>query len=770
MKIDAVRWRATFAAKVSVLAAASVALSAFALAASGMVAPATVLAAAPPQVAGATVLSSTSAKVIFDTTVTDPSATTLSNYAISPALTASTATLTDSGRSVVLTTGSQLNGQIYTVTVSNVFGAAGIAMFVPGSASFIGTTQGPNSATSGHDDFNRPSGLVTTDTPIPGPWLSKDISTLNTLSLTGSTVFNGAGALDSYVSDTDPELDNALVRYQLASRSEYWLSAYLYVPSGQGWGSQQEIGLIRLMENLQTSMARVSAIDQSSATHFGLNINWKTTGNAYLNSPPVIATTVPFDSWQWIEMHVQQAASGAPGEIQVWLNGKQIYGQNTIYVYPAKMTYSQVGIMHMVTHGPAARVITDEARFGDSYQLPSSRFDTTPPAVSLISPAQSATIGSSIGLAASAGDETDVQRVDFLVDGKVVARDDFAPYQATYDASGLAAGTHTAAAVAYDTSGNASTTSSVTVFKGGSAALTLTAPASGSTWQAGSVQTLSWSLGDAVSSGSFKVYAKDTSTGAQTLLTPTAIAAVSGQTSYNAAYTVKLAAAGYSAFVNYYDSSGTLVAQSAAATVTVLPITLTAPVGGGQWQAGSVQTASWSLVDPLTSGSFKVFAKNTLTGANSALTGSIAAASGQTAYSTSYTVKLAAGSYAISVTYYNSSGTSITKSTTATVTVLPITLTSPANGVTWTRGTAQTVSWTLGLPLAAGSFTVWAKNSSTGTASALTPNTVAVTGQTVYSRPYTVSLAAGTYTVWVNYYDASGTVAVSTGANSLTVQ
>jgi hypothetical protein len=770
MKIDPMRWSATFATKSAVLAAASVALSASILAAAALVAPAMALAASPPQVAGATVLSSTAVKVVFDSPVSGPSATTLGNYSISPALAATGAALTDSGRGVVLTTAAQLNGQTYTVTVSSVSGTNGVAMPVPGSASFIGTTQGPNSTTSGHDDFNRPSGLVTTDTPIPGPWLSTDISTLNTLSLTSSTVFNGAGALDSYVSDTDPNLDNALVRYQLASRGEYWLSAYLYVPSGQGWGSQQEIGLIRLMENLQTSMARVSAIDQSSATHFGLDINWKTTGNAYLTTPPVIATDVPFDSWQWIEMHVQQAASGAPGEIQVWLNGRQIYGQNTIYVYPAKMTYSQVGIMHLVTKGPAAHVITDEARFGDSYQLPSTRNDTMPPAVALTSPSQGATIGSSISLAASASDETDVQRVDFLIDGTVVARDDLAPYQATYSASGLASGTHTIAAVAYDTSGNTSATSSVTVSTGGAASLTLTAPADGSTWQAGSAQTLSWSLGRAVSNGTFKAYAKNTSSGVQTLLTPTAVAAAAGQTAYNASYTVKLAAAGYSVFVNYYDSSGTLVIQSAAAAVTVAPITLTAPGGGAQWQAGSVQTASWSLVSPLTSGSFKVFAKNASTGTNSAVTGSIAVASGQIAYSTPLTVKLAAGSYAVSVTYYNSSGTSISKSTAATVTVLPITLTSPAAGATWTRGSAQTVSWTLGLPLSAGTFTVWARNTSTGAATALTPNTAVVAGQTLFSRAYTVSLAAGAYTVWVNYYDASGTVAVRTAANTLTVQ
>ena len=358
---------------------ASFAVPAFLVVALSLFAPAQAAAASPPQVAGATVLSSTSVKVVFSAPVASPSATSPANYGVAPALPVSAASLADGGYSVVLTTATQLNGQTYTVTAANIVGADGTPMAGPSSSSFIGTNMGPNSGTSGHDDFNRPSGLVTTDTPIPGPWLSTDISTLNRLSLTSATVFNGSGALDSFVSDTDPNLDNALVRYKLNAGLDYWLSAYIYIPSGQNWGSQQEIGLIRLMENLQTSMARVSAIDQSSSTHYGLNIDFKTTGNKYLTPEPVIATNVPFDSWQWIEMHVRQASGSLPGEVQVWLNGKQIYGQNSIYVYPAKMTYVQTGIMHLVTMGPAAHDFVDEARFGNSYELPSSRFDTTAP-------------------------------------------------------------------------------------------------------------------------------------------------------------------------------------------------------------------------------------------------------------------------------------------------------------------------------------------------------------------------------------------------------
>jgi hypothetical protein len=666
--------RDTSGVKTAFLPITFVLIVAVLLAVAALAAPA-LSAAAPPQVAGASVLSSTSVKITFSAPVANPSATALANYGIAPALPVSAAALTDAGRSVVLTTATQLNGQTYTVSVANVLGADGTPMVGLGSSSFIGTNQGPVSSTSGHDDFNRPSGLITTDTPIPGPWLSKDISTLNTLSLTGSTVFGGSGALDSFVSDTDPNLDNALVRYQLAAGSEYWLSAYIYVPSGQGWGNQQEVGLIRFMENLQTSMARVSAIDQSSATHFGLNVNWKTTGNKYLTTPPVIATSVPFDSWQWIEMHVRQATASSPGEIQVWLNGKQIYGQDSIYVYPgAKMTYAQTGIMHLVTMGPAAHDFVDEVRFGPTFELPSSRADTTAPGVVLTNPADGSTIGSSVVLTAAATDDTGVQRVEFLIDGAVVNRDDLAPYQLVADTSGLANGTHTLTAIAYDTSGNASAPSSITVTKGsggggGGGALSLTAPTDGTSWQQGAAQTLSWSLSSAASSGSFKVAAR-----------------------------------------------------------------------------------------------------NTATGTTTALTGSVAAVAGQTSYTAPYAVKLAAGSYAVTVSQFDTSGALVTQSAVSGVTVLPLTLTSPAGGVIWARGSAQSVAWTLSLPLSSGSFTVWAKNTATGTASTLTPRTAAVAGTTAYSRAYSVTLAAGTYTVYVNYYDSTGALVVRSAMNTITVQ
>jgi hypothetical protein len=87
--------------------------------------------------------------------------------------------------------------------------------------------------------------------------------------------------------------------------------------------------------------------------------------------------------------------------------------------------------------------------------------DTTPPTVALTAPTAGATLSGTVTLAATASDNVAVARVDFLVDGLVVATDTAAAYQVSWNSATVANGTHTFAARATDTSGNATTSSSV---------------------------------------------------------------------------------------------------------------------------------------------------------------------------------------------------------------------------------------------------------------------------------------------------------------------
>jgi len=87
--------------------------------------------------------------------------------------------------------------------------------------------------------------------------------------------------------------------------------------------------------------------------------------------------------------------------------------------------------------------------------------DTTPPTVTLGAPAAGATLTGTVTLSASAADNVAVAQVQFLVDGAVVGTASAAPYQVSWNSAAAANGTHSFAARATDTSGNATTSAAV---------------------------------------------------------------------------------------------------------------------------------------------------------------------------------------------------------------------------------------------------------------------------------------------------------------------
>ncbi len=84
--------------------------------------------------------------------------------------------------------------------------------------------------------------------------------------------------------------------------------------------------------------------------------------------------------------------------------------------------------------------------------------DTTPPAVTVTSPAAGTTVSGTVTLAATASDDTAVAGVRFKLDGNDIgAEDTTAPYSIAWDSSAAANGNHVLTAVARDTSGNTKT-------------------------------------------------------------------------------------------------------------------------------------------------------------------------------------------------------------------------------------------------------------------------------------------------------------------------
>jgi hypothetical protein len=93
--------------------------------------------------------------------------------------------------------------------------------------------------------------------------------------------------------------------------------------------------------------------------------------------------------------------------------------------------------------------------------------DTTPPTIAFTSPATSpiSITGRNYSLAVNASDASGIAKVEFYVDGKLLATDTGMPYSANWNLKKVTKGTHTVTARAYDKVGNKTdATASVTVY------------------------------------------------------------------------------------------------------------------------------------------------------------------------------------------------------------------------------------------------------------------------------------------------------------------
>lgn len=124
--------------------------------------------------------------------------------------------------------------------------------------------------------------------------------------------------------------------------------------------------------------------------------------------------------------------------------------------------------------------------------------DSAPPTVSVTSPANGATPTGSVTFSATATDNVGVARVQFLVDGTVIATDTSAPYSTSWNAGTATLGTHSLTARAYDQAGNSATTPplSVTASDKTLPTVTITRPTNGSTVSRSSNVTISATAAD----------------------------------------------------------------------------------------------------------------------------------------------------------------------------------------------------------------------------------------------------------------------------------
>jgi PKD repeat protein len=132
------------------------------------------------------------------------------------------------------------------------------------------------------------------------------------------------------------------------------------------------------------------------------------------------------------------------------------------HVYSAPGSYT---VTLTVANAEGATSTTTRADYVNvSESAPPPDADTAAPSVTLMEPAADAVVSGMAGVDASASDDVGVTRVDYLLDGAMVASDATAPsWDEPWDSTTAADGSHTIVARAWDEAGNAGLSAPVTI-------------------------------------------------------------------------------------------------------------------------------------------------------------------------------------------------------------------------------------------------------------------------------------------------------------------
>ncbi len=140
---------------------------------------------------------------------------------------------------------------------------------------------------------------------------------------------------------------------------------------------------------------------------------------------------------------------------------------------------------------------------------PTGSADTTPPTVSLTSPANGATVAGTTTATATASDNVAVDHVDFLIDGAVAYTSTNGLNTYSWYTRNLSNGAHTIAVRAVDTSGNSTTSTPITVYVNNSVTNLLQNPS----LESGSGSPSCWQLGGYGTNSATWTYTSDAHTG-----------------------------------------------------------------------------------------------------------------------------------------------------------------------------------------------------------------------------------------------------------------
>jgi hypothetical protein len=255
---------------------------------------------------------------------------------------------------------------------------------------------------------------------------------------------------------------------------------------------------------------------------------FSTSGSADTAGPSVAITSPAAGATVSGNVHLSAAASDNIGitSVQFRLDGGNVGASLAAapYTYTLSTTPLSNG-SHTISAVATDAAGNSTTSPGVTVTVDNTTKDTTPPTVSMTSPAAGATVSGTVAVTATAADNVSVASVQFQLDGASIGGIDVAsPYAYSWDSTKAANGSHTLRAIATDSAGNSITSTSLTVKVDNTTrdttppAVTVTAPTNGA--KVSGTVVVSANATDNVSVASVQFQMDGANVGAADLATP----------------------------------------------------------------------------------------------------------------------------------------------------------------------------------------------------------------------------------------------------------
>jgi hypothetical protein len=259
--------------------------------------------------------------------------------------------------------------------------------------------------------------------------------------------------------DTDPTITGYKVYYQADSSTQPF----------QGTGATQGAAPIDV-KNLTT--ATITGLDPSHAYYFAVTAyNASGIESPYSNIasipelvPPTVSISSPANSTKVSgTVSVNASASDNVGvtKVEFYVNGVlQATDTASPYVYSWNTSVLASG-----SYTLQAKAYDAAGNVGQSsiVSVTVAGSSTTPPTVSVTSPANSAVVSGTVTISATASDSVGVSRVEFYENGSLLFAGNTTPYSYSWNTTSVANGSYTLSAKAYDPSGNVGQSANINI-------------------------------------------------------------------------------------------------------------------------------------------------------------------------------------------------------------------------------------------------------------------------------------------------------------------